>query len=91
LFVFDIQPPKSFRKRFKAYFPFNTTSITPGFKGQNQVHLIHAPKKTTYIIIECIENNVTITPEYLLHSRSLTKIKDKLVGCPCVATVFFIT
>jgi hypothetical protein len=24
------------------------------------VHLIHAPKKTTYIIIECIEINVTI-------------------------------
>jgi hypothetical protein len=24
------------------------------------VHLIHAPKKTTYIITECIEINVTI-------------------------------
>jgi hypothetical protein len=23
---------------------------TPGFKGQSRVHLIHAPKKTTYII-----------------------------------------
>jgi hypothetical protein len=33
---------------------------TPGFKGQSQVHLIHAPKETTYIIIECIEINVTI-------------------------------
>jgi hypothetical protein len=41
------------------------------------VHLIHAPKKTTYIITECIEINVTITSEYLLHSRSFTKIKDK--------------
>jgi hypothetical protein len=34
--------------------------VTPGFKGQSQVHLIHAPKKTTYIITECIEINVTI-------------------------------
>jgi hypothetical protein len=38
----------------------DTTSITPGFKEQRQVHLIHAPKKTTYIITECIEINVTI-------------------------------
>jgi hypothetical protein len=36
------------------HFPF----VTPGFKEQSQVHLIHAPKKTTYIIIECIEINV---------------------------------
>jgi hypothetical protein len=35
-------------------------SVTPGFKGQSRVHLIHAPKKTTYIITECIEINVTI-------------------------------
>jgi hypothetical protein len=41
------------------------------------MHLIHAPKKTTYIITECIEINVTITSEYLLHSESHTKIKDK--------------
>jgi hypothetical protein len=34
--------------------------VTPGFKGQSRVHLIHAPKKTTYIITECIEINVTI-------------------------------
>jgi hypothetical protein len=33
---------------------------TPGFKGQSRVHLIHAPNKTTYIITECIEINVTI-------------------------------
>jgi hypothetical protein len=33
---------------------------TPGFKGQSRVHLIHAPKKTTYIITECIEIDVTI-------------------------------
>jgi hypothetical protein len=50
-----------------------TASVTPGFKGQSQVHLIHAPKKTTYIITECIEINVTITSEYLLHCESLTK------------------
>jgi hypothetical protein len=36
----------------------DTTSVTPGFKGQSRVHLIHAPKKTTYIITECIEINV---------------------------------
>jgi hypothetical protein len=35
-------------------------NVTPGFKEQSRVHLIHAPKKTTYIIIECIEINVTI-------------------------------
>jgi hypothetical protein len=35
-------------------------TVTPGFKGQSRVHLIHAPKKTTYIITECIEINVTI-------------------------------
>jgi hypothetical protein len=34
--------------------------VTPGFKGQSRVHLIHAPKKATYIITECIEINVTI-------------------------------
>jgi hypothetical protein len=32
--------------------------VTPGFKDQSRVHLIHAPKKTTYIITECIEMNV---------------------------------
>jgi hypothetical protein len=36
------------------------TSVTPGFKEQSRVHLIHAPKKTTYIITECIEINVMI-------------------------------
>ena len=34
--------------------------VTPGFKEQSRVHLIHAPNKTTYIITECIEINVTI-------------------------------
>jgi hypothetical protein len=38
----------------------NSISVTPGFKGQSRVHLIHAPKKTTYIITEFIEINVTI-------------------------------
>jgi hypothetical protein len=36
------------------------SAVTPGFKEQSRVHLIHAPKKTTYIITECIEINVTI-------------------------------
>jgi hypothetical protein len=48
-------------------------NVTPGFKGQSRVHLIHAPKKTTHIITECIEINITILSEYLLHSGSLTK------------------
>jgi hypothetical protein len=33
-------------------------NVTPSFSGQSRVHLIHAPKKTTYIITECIEINV---------------------------------
>jgi hypothetical protein len=36
------------------------THVTLRFKEQSWVHLIHAPKKTTYIITECIEINVTI-------------------------------
>jgi hypothetical protein len=28
------------------------------FKEQGRVHLIHVPKKTTYIITECIEINI---------------------------------
>jgi hypothetical protein len=56
---------------------FDKIVVAPGFKGQSRVHPIHAPKKTTYITTECIEINVTITSEYLLHSGSLTKIKDK--------------
>jgi hypothetical protein len=39
---------------------FECSCVTPGFRGQSRVHLIHAPKKTTYIITECIEINVTI-------------------------------
>jgi hypothetical protein len=35
-------------------------AVTPGFKGQSRVHILHAAKKITYIIIECIEINVTI-------------------------------
>jgi hypothetical protein len=51
--------------------------VTPGFKGQSRVHLIHVPKNTTYIITECIDINVTITSEYLLHCGNITKIKYK--------------
>jgi hypothetical protein len=47
--------------------------VTPGFKGQSRVHLIYASEKTTHIITQCIEINVTISSEYLLHSESLTK------------------
>jgi hypothetical protein len=50
-----------------------STSVTPKFMGQSRVHLIHAPKKTTYIITECVDINVTITSEYLLRSGSVTK------------------
>jgi hypothetical protein len=38
----------------------SSLGVTPGFKGQSRVHLIYAPKKTTHIITECIEMNVTI-------------------------------
>jgi hypothetical protein len=37
-----------------------TATVTPKFKGQSRVHVIYAPKKTTHIIPECIEINVTI-------------------------------
>jgi hypothetical protein len=40
------------------------------------VHLIHAPKKTTYIITECIEINVTIIRVFITLRKSY-KIKDK--------------
>jgi hypothetical protein len=53
--------------------PCASGGVTPGFKGQSPVHLIYAPKKTTHIITKCIEINVTISLEYLLHSGSLTK------------------
>jgi hypothetical protein len=45
-------------KHFVGDSKSGTTHVTPGFKGQSRVHLIHAPKKTTYIITECIEINV---------------------------------
>jgi hypothetical protein len=71
--------------------PLSLLSVTPGFKVQSRMHLIHASKKTTYIITDCIEINTIITLEYLLHSGSLTKIKYKLGECPCVATETYIT
>jgi hypothetical protein len=45
----------------------HTRCVTPGFKEQGRVHLIHAPKKTTYIITEC-RDKCHKTSEYLLHS-----------------------
>jgi hypothetical protein len=65
--------PFLFRFRPTVNIFSDTTSVTPGFKEQSRMHLIHVPKKTTYIITECIEINVTITSEYLLHRGSLTK------------------
>jgi hypothetical protein len=37
-----------------------TVVVTPGFKGQSWMHLIHASKKTTYIITKYIKINVII-------------------------------
>jgi hypothetical protein len=42
----------------QSTFPLIPLLSHPGFKEQSRVHLIHAPKKTTYIITECIEINV---------------------------------
>jgi hypothetical protein len=49
-----------FASKIHALGSFDLGHFTPGFKEQSRVHLIHAPKKTTYIIMECIEINVTI-------------------------------
>jgi hypothetical protein len=44
-----------------------TTPLShPGFKEQSWVHLIHAPQKTTYIITECIEINVTLIIVFII-------------------------
>jgi hypothetical protein len=51
-------------------------SVTPGFKGQSRVHLIHAPKKTTYIITECIEINVIIIRVLITQRKTYYKIKE---------------
>jgi hypothetical protein len=64
-------------------------NVTPSFKGQSRVHLIHAPKKTTYIITECIEINVTIhqstyyIAEDLLQSKriNIKRTKDRRRQC----------
>jgi hypothetical protein len=63
--------------------------VTPGFKEQSQVHLIHAPKKTTYIITECIEINVIkhqsiyYIAEDLLQSKiiNIKRTKDRRRQC----------
>jgi hypothetical protein len=49
----------------------------PGFKGQSRVHLIHAPKKTTYIITECIEINVIKHQSIYYIAEVLLQNKDK--------------
>jgi hypothetical protein len=64
-------------------------AVTPGFKGQSRVHLIHAPKKTTYIITECIEINVTkhqsnyYIAEDLLQNKGINvkRTKDRRRQC----------
>jgi hypothetical protein len=62
--ISQIQPPSPpgpcARIRAGAAIHAELNAVTPRFKGQSRVHLIHAPKKTTYIITECIEINVTI-------------------------------
>jgi hypothetical protein len=45
--------------------------VTPGLYGTKSGASHTCAKKTTYIITECIEINVTITSEYLLHSGSI--------------------
>jgi hypothetical protein len=45
--------------------------VTLGLQGTKPGASHTCAKKTTYIIIECIEINVTIISEYLLHSRIL--------------------
>ena len=62
----------------QSTFPLIPLLSHPGLKEQSRVHLIYATKKTTHIITECIEINVTISSEYLLHSGSLTEINDKI-------------
>jgi hypothetical protein len=67
--------------------PYN--AVTPGFKGQSRVHLIHAPKETTYIITECIEINVTkhqsiyYIAEVLLQNKRINvkRTKDRRRQC----------
>jgi hypothetical protein len=61
----------------------------PGFKEQSRVHLIHAPKKTTYIITECIEINVIkhqsiyyIAEDLLQNKRiNIKRTKDRRRKC----------
>jgi hypothetical protein len=53
-----LSPREARNQNRKATSP--TSGVTPGFKEQSRVHLIHAPKETTYIITECIEINVTV-------------------------------
>jgi hypothetical protein len=63
--------------------------VTPGFKEQSRVHLIHAPKKTTYIITECIEINVIkhqstyyIAEDLLQNKRiNIKQTKDRRRQC----------
>jgi hypothetical protein len=50
---------------------FEDLRVTPGLSGTKSGASHTCAKKKTYIITECVEINVTITSEYLLHSGSL--------------------
>jgi hypothetical protein len=77
------------QETYVVYVPILTILVTPGFKEQSQVHLIHAPKKTTYIITECIEINVPkdqsiyYIAEDLLQSKRIIikRTKDRWRQC----------
>jgi hypothetical protein len=52
---------------------FYRETVTPGFKGQSRVHLIHAPKSNIYNN-RVYRDKCHKTSEYLLHSgRLITK------------------
>jgi hypothetical protein len=52
------------------------SSVTPDFKEQSRVHLIHAPKKTTYIIT-VYRDKCHIKIRVLITKRKSYKTKDE--------------
>jgi hypothetical protein len=76
--IYSHQPNCSRWRSLLAMGTPDSPVVTPGFKEQSRVHLIHAPKKTTYIITECIEINVIkhqsiyYIAEDLLQNKSVT-------------------
>jgi hypothetical protein len=55
----------------------DTTSVTPGFKGTKPGASHTCAKKTTYIITECIELNVTKHQSIYYIAEVLLQNKDK--------------